>query len=115
MSSYVIARVANVCVGDKIKEYLLRIDETLTPFDGQWVIHASQPEVVEGAWEGSLVVIEFSDLDRAHEWYASKAYQDILHLRTDVSDSVILFAPGVPRDIAARRRSPRSKRDDSYS
>lgn len=95
MTAYIVGHVSNVQVGDKIKEYLRRIDATLSPFGARWIIHDSQPEVVEGNWDGALVVIEFPDLDQAHQWYHSKAYQEILHLRTDVSDGTAVVASGV--------------------
>lgn len=93
-----------------VLEYLERIQETLDPFDGWFVIHGAPPEVVEGSWQGSMVLIEFPDLDRARTWYASAAYQDILRLRTDHIEGDVLLIEGVgpgydPRERAAKLRA----------
>jgi len=54
--------------------------------------------VLEGAWPGSVVLMEFPDRDAAKAWYNSPAYQKILHLRTDnaISDVILVdrVAPG---------------------
>jgi uncharacterized protein (DUF1330 family) len=53
------------------------------------------PEVMEGPWEGDLVVIAFPDIAAAHGWYASPAYQAILPLRTRNSRSAAIIVEGV--------------------
>jgi len=49
-------------------------------------------EVLEGAWPGSVVLMEFPDRDAAKARYNSPAYQKILHLRTDnaISDVILV-------------------------
>ena len=41
--------------------------------------------LLEGAWPGHLIIIEFPDRERVHAWYESAAYQEILPLRTNNS------------------------------
>ncbi|AWM86627.1 DUF1330 domain-containing protein [Microvirga sp. 17 mud 1-3] len=96
MSAYAVGHLRNVTMGPAIVEYLERIDATLAPFGGRFLIHGGLPETVEGTWEGHLVVIQFPDLEQVRAWYASPAYQAILRLRTDHSDSVVFFCEGVP-------------------
>jgi uncharacterized protein (DUF1330 family) len=50
---------------------------------------------VEGEWPGHLVIVEFPDREGARAWYESPAYQEILPLRTENSDSVTLIVEGV--------------------
>ncbi|CDR07243.1 DUF1330 domain-containing protein [Streptomyces iranensis] len=77
-------------------EYLERIQGTLDPFHGRFLIHGDTLEVVEGEWPGSVVLIEFpGGMADAREWYASPAYQDILTLRTDHTDGDVILADGV--------------------
>ncbi|MCY0960662.1 DUF1330 domain-containing protein [Streptomyces sp. H27-H5] len=76
-------------------EYLERIQETLAPFAGRFVIHGAPAEVVEGTWPGSMVLIEFPGLDEARAWYDSPAYRAILHLRTDHIEGDLLLIEGV--------------------
>jgi uncharacterized protein (DUF1330 family) len=95
MSSYAVAHMHTVTIGPEIVEYLERIDATLAPFGGRFLVHGGKVEVVEGTWSGNLIVIEFPDRARARGWYESAAYQKILSLRTDNSESDTFLVDGV--------------------
>lgn len=95
MPSYAVAHMRSVNIGPEIVEYLERIDATLEPFGGRFRVHGGKVEVLEGSWEGHLIVIEFPDRARAKAWYESPAYQEILPLRTDNSESDTFFVDGV--------------------
>jgi uncharacterized protein (DUF1330 family) len=101
MAAYAIGHLRNIEIGPEIREYLERIDATLAPFDGQFLIHGARPEIREGLWEGDLVVIGFPDLARARAWYESPAYRELIPLRARNSESVILLLDGVPADHVA--------------
>nr|WP_272952574.1 DUF1330 domain-containing protein [Kribbella amoyensis] len=64
-------------------------------------MHGLPQQSIEGEWDGHLVVIEFPSAEHAHSWYDSPAYQEILPLRTDNSDSVTMLVEGVDRDHVA--------------
>lgn len=96
MTAYAIAHLRDVDLNAEIADYIRLIDETLTPFGGRFLIHGVTPEVMEGPWEGDLVVIAFPDRSAAHAWYASPAYQAILPLRTRNSRSAAIILNGVP-------------------
>ena len=89
--SYAIALLRNVRVGPEIVEYLRRIDDTLEPFNGRFLVHGMQPTVVEGEWPGDLIIIEFPDRASVEAWYASEGYQAILPLRTGNSDGTAII------------------------
>ncbi|HEY2128603.1 MAG TPA: DUF1330 domain-containing protein [Streptosporangiaceae bacterium] len=95
MSSYAVAHMHEVSMGQPIVEYLQRIDATLAPFGGRFIVHGGPPEVLEGSWAGFLIVIEFPDHAQASGWYQSDAYQDIVPLRTDNSRSDVILVDGV--------------------
>ena len=95
MPAYAIGHLRNVVLGPAIIEYLERIDETLEPFGGQFIIHGARPDVKEGNWEGDLIVIAFPSRQNADDWYASSAYQVIKRLRSDHVDGDILLIDGV--------------------
>ena len=97
MTAYAIAYLRNVRMGDEIVEYLERIDATLAPYDGHFIVHGAPPERIEGEWEGTPIVIEFPDYDHLQGWYDSAAYREILPLRTHNSDGVVIFVEGVDR------------------
>ncbi|GLQ82121.1 hypothetical protein GCM10007881_56430 [Mesorhizobium huakuii] len=95
MTAYAVAHMRQVTMGPQIVEYLHKIDATLEPFEGRFLIHGGDVEVIESDWPGNLVVIEFPDRRHVREWYASPAYQAILALRTENSQSDVVFADGV--------------------
>ncbi|MBE2320629.1 DUF1330 domain-containing protein [Solirubrobacter sp. CPCC 204708] len=92
--TYAIAHLQDVRMGPEIAEYLGRIDETLEPFDGRFLVHGMRHEVLEGEWPGDLVIIEFPDRARAEAWYSSERYQQILPLRVRNSDSNAIIIDG---------------------
>jgi uncharacterized protein (DUF1330 family) len=96
MPAYAVAHLRNVNMGPSIEEYLQRIDATLEPFAGRFLIHGGELDVLEGAWPGHLIVIEFPDRARARAWYQSTAYQQILPLRTNNSEADVVLADRVP-------------------
>jgi uncharacterized protein (DUF1330 family) len=101
MKGYAIGLLQDVQMGPEIVEYLERIDATLEPYGGRFLIHGGQAEVVEGTSPGAVIVIEFPDPDRAAGWYASSAYQEILPLRTRNTRSTAFLIDGVDPDHRA--------------
>jgi uncharacterized protein (DUF1330 family) len=101
MTSYAVGILHDVKMGPAIVEYLERIDATLAPFDGHFIVHGGQARVLEGTSPGPLSVIEFPDRSKAEDWYGSPAYQAILPLRTANSTSTIFLIDGVDRDHLA--------------
>ncbi|MBY8883526.1 DUF1330 domain-containing protein [Streptomyces sp. PTM05] len=101
MTAYAVAHVHTVEFGPDIVTYLKRIDATLEPFGGYFVVHGGDVEVVEGSWGKDLIIIAFPDRERLRAWYDSAAYREILPLRTDHMDADIVFAQGVPADYRA--------------
>jgi uncharacterized protein (DUF1330 family) len=101
MTTYAVALLRDVRMGPAIVEYLERIDATLAPFAGHFIVHGGRPLVLEGNDPGTLVVIEFPDREHAEEWYASAAYQAILPLRTGNARSTTFLIDGVGRDHRA--------------
>jgi len=65
MSTFAVARLHRVNMGAEIVEYLERIDETLEPFGGRFLVHGGRLEVLEGKWPGDLIIIEFPDRETA--------------------------------------------------
>lgn len=95
MTAYAVAHMRQVAPGPWMIEYLERIDATLAPFGGRFIVHGANVEVVENDWPGHLIVIEFPDGQHVRDWYRSPAYQRILKLRTDNSRSDVVFVDGV--------------------
>ena len=99
---YTLALLRGLDVSEEIFEYLAKIDATLEPHGGRFVIHGGgRIEVIEGEFDGFLVVLEFPDRDSAHAWYASDAYREILPLRTRNSTATAMIVDGVPAGYRA--------------
>jgi uncharacterized protein (DUF1330 family) len=96
MPALAVAHMRSVNVGPAIIEYLERIDDTLKPFGGRFLVHGGWKECVEGRWVGDLIVIQFPDLQHLRDWYASEAYRAILPLRTQSSEADIIFVETEP-------------------
>lgn len=101
MTAYAIAHLRSVQMGPDIVEYLERIDATLEPFGGRFLIHGGPADVREGDWPGDLIAIEFPDRESAAGWYESPAYQEILPLRTRNADGTAFIVDGVGADHRA--------------
>ncbi|GAA2354856.1 DUF1330 domain-containing protein [Streptomyces cuspidosporus] len=100
-----------------IIEYLERIQATLDPYGGRFVIHTAELEVVEGSWPGSVVLIEFPGPAEARAWYESPAYQEILRLRTDHIEGDLILVEGVGPgyDPTERARKLRAADPEGYA
>jgi uncharacterized protein (DUF1330 family) len=101
MTTYAVAHMREVTIGPAIVEYLERIDATLEPFGGRFIMHGAEPTVVEGEFSGNLIVVAFPTREQAQDWYASPAYRAILPLRTENSSSDVLLVDGVGSDHRA--------------
>ena len=101
MAGYAVGILREVRMGPAIVEYLERIDATLAPFDGHFVVHGGGNEVLEGTDPGTVIVIEFPNRAHAEAWYASDAYREILPLRTENTVSTVFLVDGVDRDHKA--------------
>ncbi|MFA1542777.1 DUF1330 domain-containing protein [Actinomadura monticuli] len=95
---------------DDVFTYIERIQDTLDPFGGRFLVHATDAVVIEGPFEGGYVLIEFPDMDKAQAWYDSDAYQAILPMRTDNMEGTAVLLQGVPPnyDAAATGRAMRA-------
>ena len=104
--AYALAYLREVDLGPEIVEYIERIDETLAPYGGHFLVHGGELTPAEGEWDGALVIIEFPSPDAAREWYDSPAYQAILPLRTEHSQSIAAMVVGVPDGYRAVEKVP---------
>jgi uncharacterized protein (DUF1330 family) len=111
ISSFAVAHLRSITMGPDITSYLAKIDATLEPYSGRFLVHGSGVETLEGIWTGDLVIVEFPDRDAARAWYASEAYQRIVRLRTENSEGAVILVDGVSEphrasDILAPTQRP---------
>lgn len=96
MPAYAVAILSDTQLNDEIRAYLERIDLTLEPYEGRYIVHGGPYLQMEGEPTGDLVVIEFPTLDQASQWYDSPAYREIKPLRTNNSVGTLFLVQGVP-------------------
>jgi uncharacterized protein (DUF1330 family) len=101
MTTYAVAHMQTVEMGPAIVEYLHRIDATLAPFEGRFVVHGANPDVLEGEFPGFLIAIAFPTRAQAEGWYASPTYREILPLRLEHSTGPVILVDGVEPDHLA--------------
>ncbi|WP_280266887.1 DUF1330 domain-containing protein [Nocardia wallacei] len=100
MTAYILAHLP-APTGDlheQVLEYMEKIQATLDPFGGRFLVHGGTLEVKEGSWPGAVVLIEFPTMDHARDFYDSPAYRRIKPLRTDHLDGDLIIVDGCEPD-----------------
>jgi uncharacterized protein (DUF1330 family) len=95
MPAYALAHLRPSDLHPEVLEYMEKIQATLDPFDGRFLVHGGAVDVREGTWPGHVVIIEFPSQSHARSWYESAAYQKILPLRTRHITSDVVLVEGV--------------------
>ena len=95
MTAYALAHLRTPQINDEVLGYIERIQATMDPYGGRFLVHGATVEVREGSWPGTVVILEFPDVDAARAWYESPAYQQILPLRTAHIDGDTIIVDGV--------------------
>ncbi|MFI7612776.1 DUF1330 domain-containing protein [Nonomuraea terrae] len=98
MPAYVIAHLQDAAPHPEIAEYIERLPTTFEPYGGRYLIHATQHEVKEGNWPGSVVMIGFPEIAEARAWWDSPAYREIAPLRSRHIEGDIIMVDGVPEN-----------------
>ncbi|MFF0523987.1 DUF1330 domain-containing protein [Actinomadura nitritigenes] len=99
MTAYALGHLrTQLPIHDNVLTYMERIQATMDPFGGRFIVHGETPDVREGTWEGDLILLEFPDIDSARAWYDSPAYQEIKHLRADHVPGTIMLIDGCGPD-----------------
>lgn len=101
MTAYAFAHLRKVDFNEEIVEYLRKIDATLPPYGGRFLVHNKVPEVLDGTFEGVIVIIEFPSVDKARDWYNSEGYQEIVAFRVNNSEGGAALVEGVGPDYRA--------------
>jgi uncharacterized protein (DUF1330 family) len=94
MSGYIIA---NVKVHDpkEYRKYLSEFMDTFRPYHGRILVATDNLEVLEGEWPAvRTVVMEFTPVDRAREWYKSERYRKLAHHRFRAATTNMILVDG---------------------
>ena len=95
MSAYCIFDIREVVDRDKMARYREGVLPTVEEFGGRYLALGGPFNVVESDWRPVFpVIIEFPSLERAHEWYRSEEYRELLKLRLEGSRGTAVFVEG---------------------
>jgi uncharacterized protein (DUF1330 family) len=81
--------------------YLEQVEATVAPYGGKWLAQGSV-DVVEGAWPGAVVLMEFPSREAVDGWYNSPPYQAILPLRTHNAISDLILIDQIPAGFTVK-------------
>jgi uncharacterized protein (DUF1330 family) len=103
MSTYLInqLRIPGNIPNEAGLSYLEQVEATVHPYGGKWLANG-EATVVEGAWPGLVVLMEFPDREAAEQWYNSPEYQKILPLRVNNAISDIVLIDSLPDDYTVK-------------
>jgi uncharacterized protein (DUF1330 family) len=111
MSTYLInhLRIPGGVPNEEGLSYLDQVEATAQPYGGTWLAQGDAT-VVEGAWPGSVVLMEFPDRAAAENWYNSPEYQAILPMRANnaISDIILVDSVGPDFTVAGFARQVRA-------
>ena len=101
MVAYVISDVEPRDAG-LIERYRTLAQASIARYGGRYIVRGGPVETVEGDWTPEhLVIIEFPDMDRAHQWYRSEAYAEALTVAEHALSRRLIFVEGAPALHAA--------------
>lgn len=95
MTAYAVGLLHNLQFGPDIVAYLERIDASLEPFGGAFLVHGTRPQMKEGEFDGDCVVISFPCMAQAEAWYASDVYAELIPLRARHAQCTVFLLDGV--------------------
>jgi uncharacterized protein (DUF1330 family) len=94
MVGYVIVQ-ADIIDIDKFKKYLAESPTTISKYGGKYLARAGETVQFEGKEDNRrLVIIEFSSLEKAEEWYHSEDYQEVKKLREGAANGTLIAIEG---------------------
>lgn len=70
-----------------LNDYLPTAAETIEDHGGAVIVGHPDPDVIEGEWDHSpVVVIEFPSVEDAKAWYTDPTYQEVVPIRVEASE-----------------------------
>jgi len=95
MSAYVIVKV-KVTDWDRYKEYMKLTPATIEKFGCKFIVRGGQTVTFEGPeMTERIVILEFSSLEKAKEWYHFKEYGEAKKKREGAATASFIAIEGV--------------------
>lgn len=90
--------IANIKLTDEsgYKKYVEKSGEIFSKYNGEYLAVDNNPEVLEGNWQFSrIVIIKFETKSDFQKWYNSTEYQEILKYRLSSSRCDTILVKGL--------------------
>ncbi|UPJ45157.1 DUF1330 domain-containing protein [Bradyrhizobium sp. 40] len=69
---------------------------TIAQYGGRYLVRGGAAELVEGGPPPkTIIIVEFTSMERAREWYASPEYAEALKLRQTALERRLMFVEGL--------------------
>ena len=91
MAAYIIGNYELTNPAD-YKSYVPAVLPTLEAHGAEILVADYESEALEGKSASVTVIIKFESKEVLNAWYNSPEYQEIIHLRTDNSEGIIIAA-----------------------
>lgn len=104
MKTYLInhLRIPGDIPNDEALSYLEQVEATVAPYGGKWLAQGPPDSTLEGAWPGSVVLMEFPDREAVTAWYNSAGYRAIRPLRTGNAISDLILIDHLPEGFTVK-------------
>ena len=101
MKTYLInhLRIPGDIPNDDGLTYLEKVEATVAPYGGKWLAQGAPDATLEGAWPGSVVLMEFPDRTAVSDWYNSPEYARLIEIRKRCANTRIIALEGITTPI----------------
>lgn len=95
MAAYLISDVS-VKDAEAFESYRTLAAASIAQYGGRYLVRGGTIEPLEGGWApGTLIVVEFPDLERARAWYRSPEYAAALEFRDKALSRNLVLVDGI--------------------
>ena len=91
MASYLVANY-KITNPEGYKAYMAAVGPTIMSHGGKILVAGPDSTPIEGDPNPVTVVLEFPTREALQGWYDSPEYKEIIHLRTDNTEGLLVFA-----------------------
>ena len=93
MAAYLISDLT-VRNAEAFEIYRTRAAEAVKQYGGRYLVRGGAVQALEGEWKPQIVVVEFSDVERALAWYHSPEYAPALAVHDTALQRNMIIAEG---------------------
>ena len=96
MAAYIMALIDVKDQEAYVESYAKHTPPILAKYGGKGLVRTNDVEGLEGTGiPGRVVVMEFSDMESARNWYNSEEYQALVPLRQAAADGKLILVEGI--------------------